>query len=154
MPVRRLASEAHIPFIVGTDQYERGTEGGHDRYYNAAVLVGPDGQTRDAYRKVRLVPFGEYVPFVDWIGGVVQALAKGRAGSTLLPAHLLARREAAFLVLPVPLLSKALSVARGLSAHLSPMPFVACVILKARRRVVQRRPSNVTLTLIRRPPIA
>jgi len=32
------------------------------RYYNAARLVGPNGPIGAAYRKVHLVPFGEYVP--------------------------------------------------------------------------------------------
>jgi apolipoprotein N-acyltransferase len=29
---------------------------------NAAVLIGPDGRHADAYDKIRLLPFGEYVP--------------------------------------------------------------------------------------------
>ena len=32
------------------------------RYYNAARLLGPDGLSGPPYRKVHLVPFGEYVP--------------------------------------------------------------------------------------------
>ena len=31
--------------------------------YNSAFMVRPDGSTAGVYRKVRLVPFGEYVPF-------------------------------------------------------------------------------------------
>src|SRR6266511_2066902 len=33
------------------------------RLYNAAYLVRPDGSTAAVYRKIHLVPFGEYVPF-------------------------------------------------------------------------------------------
>ena len=61
-PIRRLATEAHVPFIIGTDELDR-APGRADRAYNTAVLVGTDGRTRETYRKVRLVPFGEYVPF-------------------------------------------------------------------------------------------
>ena len=32
------------------------------KFYNTLVLVTPRGQVADEYRKVRLVPFGEYVP--------------------------------------------------------------------------------------------
>ncbi len=36
-------------------------DAGH-RLYNAAFLVKPDGSTGGVYRKMHLVPFGEYVP--------------------------------------------------------------------------------------------
>ncbi len=32
------------------------------RYYNGAMLVGPDGQMHGSHAKQHLVPFGEYVP--------------------------------------------------------------------------------------------
>jgi apolipoprotein N-acyltransferase len=47
--------------IVGTDQFER-RAGQPDRYYNSAVLVDAAGRTAGFYRKMQLVPFGEYVP--------------------------------------------------------------------------------------------
>jgi apolipoprotein N-acyltransferase len=76
VPVRRMAAQAQRPFIVGTDEYERRSDG--DRYYNAAVLVGPDGRTSGSYRKMRLVPFGEYVPLkraLFFVGPLVQAVS-------------------------------------------------------------------------------
>jgi apolipoprotein N-acyltransferase len=58
--IRQMANEASVPILVGSVQIERGQP---DRYYNAAFLVGPDGKTDGVYRKIHLVPFGEYVPF-------------------------------------------------------------------------------------------
>lgn len=34
-------------------------------FFNAAVVVGPDGQAGPVYRKVVLFPFGEYLPFAN-----------------------------------------------------------------------------------------
>lgn len=59
-PVRKLAAQTQTPLIIGTDEYQRTPEG--DRYFNTAVLVGPEGKSQGAYRKMALVPFGEYVP--------------------------------------------------------------------------------------------
>jgi apolipoprotein N-acyltransferase len=82
-PVRRLASEARVPFIVGSDELERNADGTAARYFNAAMLVGSDGRTRESYRKIRLVPFGEYVPFkriLFFVGPLVEAVADFSAG--------------------------------------------------------------------------
>jgi apolipoprotein N-acyltransferase len=62
-PVRRLAAESRTPIIVGADESEPGLNGETGRIYNSAILVGPDGRSRGSYRKMQLVPFGEYVPF-------------------------------------------------------------------------------------------
>lgn len=40
---------------------------GKPRRYNSALLVGPDGRTYGRYDKIHRVPFGEYVPFRDWL---------------------------------------------------------------------------------------
>ena len=61
-PIRALAAGTSTPFIIGSDQIEPGGVGDPGRYYNAAVLIGPDGHSRQWYRKMRLAPFGEYVP--------------------------------------------------------------------------------------------
>ncbi len=58
--VRTLAREAKVPLLVGSDQIDRSTP--PTRYYNSAFLVRPDGSTGAVYRKMHLVPFGEYVP--------------------------------------------------------------------------------------------
>jgi apolipoprotein N-acyltransferase len=54
-----LARELGVALLFGSDQYEPGTP---PRFYNSAFLVGPDGRTAAVYRKMHLVPFGEYVP--------------------------------------------------------------------------------------------
>ena len=35
--------------------------------YNSAFQVGPDGETLAVYRKIHLVPFGEFIPMADWL---------------------------------------------------------------------------------------
>jgi apolipoprotein N-acyltransferase len=57
--ITRLAQELGIAMLFGSDQYEPGEPA---RFYNSAFLLGPDGQTKAVYRKMHLVPFGEYVP--------------------------------------------------------------------------------------------
>ncbi|MET8173708.1 apolipoprotein N-acyltransferase [Streptomyces clavifer] len=53
----------------------------HAGIYKSAVLVGPDGPTGDRYDKVRLVPFGEYVParaVLGWATSVGKAAGEDR----------------------------------------------------------------------------
>ncbi len=54
------------------------------RYFNSAVLLGPEGSQTYRYDKQRLVPFGEYVPMEDWLGlifdPVVQEVSQYSAG--------------------------------------------------------------------------
>jgi apolipoprotein N-acyltransferase len=58
--VRLLARERGLWLLLGSDEFERLPR---PVSYNSAFLVQPDGTTAGVYRKVRLVPFGEYVPF-------------------------------------------------------------------------------------------
>jgi apolipoprotein N-acyltransferase len=77
-PVRQLAAQSRTPFLIGTDDYEAGTDPEPDRIFNAAVLVGADGLTQARYRKMHLVPFGEYVPFkplLFFVDSIVEAVS-------------------------------------------------------------------------------
>jgi apolipoprotein N-acyltransferase len=82
-PVRRLAMESRTPFLIGTDEIERQPDG-RDAYYNSALVVGPDGRSSAAYRKMWLVPFGEYVPFkriLFFVGPLVEAVSDFTPGT-------------------------------------------------------------------------
>jgi apolipoprotein N-acyltransferase len=57
--LRTLVRQAKVSLIFGSDQIERGTP---TKFYNSAFLLRPDGSVGGVYRKLRLVPFGEYVP--------------------------------------------------------------------------------------------
>jgi len=57
--LRELGRRSGVPLLLGSDQIERAPS---TKYYNAAFLTSPDGSTAAVYRKMHLVPFGEYVP--------------------------------------------------------------------------------------------
>lgn len=81
--VRAIARDAKVPILVGSDQVVRSTP---PAYYNAAFLVGPDGETRGVYRKMHLVPFGEYVPLkkvLFFAAPLVEAVSDFTAGESL-----------------------------------------------------------------------
>ena len=79
--IRRLAREGKVTLLIGSDQFEPvkpvAQEKPQDRIYTAAYLIQPDGSTAAIYRKIHLVPFGEYVPFkrlLYFVGPLVDAV--------------------------------------------------------------------------------
>ena len=81
--VRDLARELQVPILLGSDQLERGVS---PRMYNAAFLVTPAGETAAVYRKMHLVPFGEYIPFKRWlffVSPLVESLAEFAPGASM-----------------------------------------------------------------------
>ena len=88
--IRTLAQQAKVPILFGSDQFVRGANGAPTTFYNSAFLVRADGTTGGVYRKMHLVPFGEYVPaqkLLFFAAPLVQAVSDFSAGSeaTLLP---------------------------------------------------------------------
>ena len=43
--------------------------GPNDGSYNSALLINDEGRLISQYDKIRLMPFGEYVPVPQWLGG-------------------------------------------------------------------------------------
>jgi apolipoprotein N-acyltransferase len=94
--IRRLAREGGATLLIGSDQVEpiRAAPAANPedeaRYYNAAFLVKPDGTVGGVYRKMHLVPFGEYVPLkriLFFVGPIVEAVSAFTPGTVpvLLP---------------------------------------------------------------------
>lgn len=97
--VRALSRQLGTPILLGSDEIERpmpGTpaaSGGADgevRYYNSAFMLDRAGATAAVYRKIHLVPFGEYVPFQQalfFVAPLVEAVSDFTPGTrvTMLP---------------------------------------------------------------------
>lgn len=91
--MRLLARESGARLFVGSDQREHGSNA---PYYNAGFLIQPTGSVGGVYRKMFLVPFGEYVPFKDLLffaGPLVEQVGGFSPGRTLTIFHL---REGTF----------------------------------------------------------
>jgi len=68
-------------FIIGSPSFI--SKKGVVDYYNTAYLISPDGNICGKYDKVRLVPFGEYIPFNKWlpfIGKIVEGVGDFKPG--------------------------------------------------------------------------
>jgi apolipoprotein N-acyltransferase len=82
--IRDLARETGVPILLGSDQVDR--RGETIRLFNAAFLIAPDGDTNAVYHKIKLVPFGEYIPFkrlLFFVSPVVERLAEFSPGASV-----------------------------------------------------------------------
>ena len=77
-PIRTLAKQARTPFVIGTDEFAG------DQIYNSASVIDSNGQTTGVYRKIHLVPFGEFVPMkklLFFVGPLVEAVSDFSPGT-------------------------------------------------------------------------
>jgi apolipoprotein N-acyltransferase len=82
--LRELAREVGVPILFGSDQVIRRQPIERSELYNAAYQLDPSGKTIAIYRKIKLVPFGEFFPFQEWIAfaaPLVQRFVPFSAGS-------------------------------------------------------------------------
>ncbi|MEV7546184.1 apolipoprotein N-acyltransferase [Streptomyces sp. NPDC089915] len=72
-----LSARVGAPLLVNVDARRSDRPG----IYKSSVLVGPQGPTGDRYDKMRLVPFGEYIParsLLGWATSVGKAAGEDR----------------------------------------------------------------------------
>lgn len=62
--VAKFTRENHTSLLFNSLERAQG-----DGAYNSALLVNEDGQLISQYDKIRLLPFGEYVPLPHWLPG-------------------------------------------------------------------------------------
>jgi len=61
---KNQAASLGVFILFNSASFDENTKG---IYYNSAYQLDPSGQTNYRYDKVHLVPFGEYLPFADWL---------------------------------------------------------------------------------------
>ena len=79
--IAALARETNTDILVNVDARRSDRPG----IYKSSILVGPDGPTGDRYDKMRLVPFGEYIParrLLGWATSVGKAAGEDRRRGT------------------------------------------------------------------------
>jgi apolipoprotein N-acyltransferase len=62
--ISKFTRENHTSLLLNSLETAAG-EGA----YNSALLINEDGRLITRYDKIRLMPFGEYVPLPQWLGG-------------------------------------------------------------------------------------
>jgi apolipoprotein N-acyltransferase len=62
--VRRFTKDNHTSLLLNSQEPAAGNGS-----YNSAVLINEEGRLISQYDKIRLLPFGEYVPLPRWLPG-------------------------------------------------------------------------------------
>jgi apolipoprotein N-acyltransferase len=67
--ITNLIVQNKVWMIFGADDVEQKLEGGPNEmdFFNASFLFNPSGEFISRYRKLRLVMFGEYIPWSRWL---------------------------------------------------------------------------------------
>ncbi|MDO5034070.1 MAG: apolipoprotein N-acyltransferase [Actinomycetaceae bacterium] len=68
--LRGVANEAQVPIVVGVVRYE------DDARWNEALVWYPDGSIGDVYTKQLPVPFGEFIPYREYLSILSKDTAK------------------------------------------------------------------------------
>jgi apolipoprotein N-acyltransferase len=90
--VRGLVRTLGVPLLLGSDEMDPGDPGEKPKNYNSAFMLDTAGATAAVYRKMHLVPFGEFVPFqrlLFFVGPLVEAVSAFSPGTrvTMLPVQ-------------------------------------------------------------------
>ena len=79
--VLREAAQSPAALLLGSLDYDLSPEpGGGDEVFNGAMLFTDRGKERQSYRKMHLVPWGEYLPLRKFMPGFLTALVPGDLG--------------------------------------------------------------------------
>jgi apolipoprotein N-acyltransferase len=65
--LKQITSQTKAPMVVGSLGMDYSADEHALRYYNSALVVGSDGARVGRYDKIHLVPFGEYIPFQNFL---------------------------------------------------------------------------------------
>jgi apolipoprotein N-acyltransferase len=84
-----LAKSTHDWIVAGNIALQRGgATPQSEEIFNSGSLVSPEGNWTGRYDKIHLVPFGEYVPFKDWLsfaGGLTKEVGDFSRGMSRAP---------------------------------------------------------------------
>lgn len=80
-PFVPFLKETGIPLLVGAPYI---TDVENELFSNSAILLSPEGEILQHYGKMQLVPFAEYIPFIqyDWMKKFMNAVAGFSSGWT------------------------------------------------------------------------
>ncbi len=76
--VRTLTHYLDMPLLLGAITYQ------NNRDYNSALLILPDGEIKQVYNKIHLVPFAEYIPLkssLSFLGNIFPQIGNFSEGT-------------------------------------------------------------------------